>query len=205
MAASARDPFFVKPAAGGRFLYLGTETSASATGNALKVLSVGPTGALTEVGSTPLDARSEAVVDPHGSFVWVATPSRPPRLSTYRTSLAGPLVGPLATVDWPRPAPIVHPSGRVLYTASATHVEAYAVDRNGVPHLAAQVPYPDADRWPLAIGPSGRFVYVVSATEVHAFVTTVAVVGSLGDDPETFLIDHGRVGPGGSQAVLTCM
>jgi 6-phosphogluconolactonase (cycloisomerase 2 family) len=81
----------------------------------------------------------------------------------------------------------------VLYTASATHVEAYAVDpARGTPRLVAQVAYAGADRLPLAVDPAGRFVYAVSPEEVHAFRTAA----------DGRLQDYGRVAPGGTH-VLT--
>lgn len=193
VAAPSRDPFFLVPSTSdARFLYLGTETLDNAGfGIQVSVLRIGAGGALNQVAATRLDSASTAVAAGH--FLWIASPYRTPRLAAYAPGAAGALGPVLSTIEWTRPAPVAHPGGRVLYSASATEVEAYAVDINdGTPRLVAHVPAAGADPYRLAVHPSGRFLYLVTAAEVRAFRT----------DSFGHLEDHGRVAPGGGPAVL---
>jgi hypothetical protein len=190
----ARDSFFLEHGLDDRLVYLGTETiDDQGFGRVALAMAVGPGGALAPLAETRIDAPASAVADPSGTFVWLATgwTAGTTRLDAYRPEANGALGRP-ESADWQRPAPVVHPSGRVLYAASPTHVEAYAVDPvTGRPRLSARVAFAAADRLPLAVHPQGRFVYVAAPTEVHAFRA----------EADGRLEDYGRVAPGGTRLV----
>jgi 6-phosphogluconolactonase (cycloisomerase 2 family) len=203
MASVSKDPFFLLSSADRRFVYLGTEPTDNSRADTLRVLEVGRGGALSEVGVTVLDTQSAAVVDPTGRFVWVAVPGRTRRLLAYRATPEGPLAGPVSTVEWPGSAPVVHPSGTVLYSATAAEVQAYVVDRGtGAPRLVAHVPFAAGDFPQLAVDPAGRYVYVILRSEVHAFQAAAPDVNAMENGPDAYLEEFGRVGPGGSTALL---
>jgi len=193
IAGHAHDAFFLQKRGDGAYVYLGTEVDGP-SGWSILVYRVGPGGILTLVSETSLGGQAAAVADPAGTFFWVVTHGRTDRLDAYRPAPNGSLGSSKGAVEWRARAPVPHPSGRVLYSASAMRVEAYAVDPlTGTPRLTAQVDYADGDQQPLAVDPSGRFLYAASATEVHAFRT----------DGEGRLEEYGRVAPGGTRLVLT--
>ena len=191
--ALARDPFFLVHGLEDEQIYLGTESLDEGFTDVAVAMDVGRDGALTPSAQTAIETISAAVPDPAGTFFWVAAGTRNAarRLHAYRPAASGALGRP-ESVEWDRRVPVPHPSGRVLYTASPTHVESYAVDPlRGTPRLVAQVAYPGADVLPLAVHPDGTFLYVAARDEVHAFRT----------DAEGRLEEYGRVAPGGIRMV----
>lgn len=194
-AAAARDPFFLAAGADGRIVYLGTEILEPRFRNAAVALEVGPSGTLRPIAETPLPDPATAVIDPSGRFVWLVTgySIASSHIAAHRPAPDGTL-GPAEELPWGRRAPVAHPSGGVLYTATSTHVEAHAVDpETGAPRLTGQVPHTGGDQQPLAVHPSGRYLYAVSPEGVRAFRT----------DLQGNLEEFGRVGPGGTHVVLT--
>lgn len=191
--ALARDPFFLVHGLDDEVIYLGTESLEDGFTDVAVAMDVGRDGALTPAAQTPIETISAAVADPAGTFFWIAAGSRSAarRLHAYRPAASGALGRP-ESAEWGRRVPVPHPRGRVLYTASPTHVEAYAVDPlRGTPRLVSQAAYAGADVLPMAVHPDGTFLYVAARDEVHAFRT----------DADGRLEEYGRVAPGGTHMV----